>query len=100
MTLSQKKICQLCGREIPDYVPQSLHHLVPKSKGGKGGVTVLLHHICHKQIHAMINEKELASTYSNFEAIRKHPRIEKFVKWIRKRPPEFISRSFKLNKNK
>jgi hypothetical protein len=27
-------------------VAQSLHHLVLRAKGGKGGATVLLHHIC------------------------------------------------------
>lgn len=35
-------ICPLCLRPIPPDVPQSLHHLVPKLKGGKGGAVVLL----------------------------------------------------------
>ncbi len=39
-------ICPLCDRPIPGDVKQSLHHLIPKLKGGKGGPTVLLHHIC------------------------------------------------------
>jgi len=30
-------ICALCGRPIPPDVAQSLHHLIPKLKGGKGG---------------------------------------------------------------
>ena len=42
-------ICPLCERPIPEDVPQSLHHLIPRSKGGKGGETVLLHHQCHKK---------------------------------------------------
>jgi len=38
--------CPLCLRPIPPGAPQSLHHLVPKLRGGKGGPTVLLHQIC------------------------------------------------------
>jgi hypothetical protein len=34
--------CALCGRPVPPDVPQSLHHLIPKLKGGKGGPTVLM----------------------------------------------------------
>ena len=85
-------ICPLCERPIPEGVPQSLHHLIPKLKGGKGGPTVLIHHICHKEIHATLSEAELARVYSSVEALRRHPRLEKFFKWVGKRPPEFMSK--------
>lgn len=85
-------ICPLCGRPIPPEVAQSRHHLVPKLKGGKGGETVLLHHICHKEIHASLTEAELARSYATVEALRAHPRIERFICWVAKRPPEFLSR--------
>ena len=85
-------ICPLCLRPIPADVPQSLHHLIPKLKGGKGGPTVLLHHICHKEIHATLSEAELARVYNTPEALRGHPRLEKFAKWVAKRPPEFMSK--------
>jgi len=86
-------VCPLCERVIPPGVPQNLHHLIPKLKGGKGGPTVLLHVICHKEIHASLSEAELARDYSTIEALRAHPRINKFVKWVQKRPPEFNSRT-------
>ena len=86
-------ICPICGRAIPPGVPQSLHHLIPKLKGGKGGPTVLLHHICHKEIHATLSEAELARVYNTPEALLTHPRIAKFAAWVAKRPPDFISRS-------
>ena len=85
-------ICPLCLRPIPDRVPQSLHHLVPKLKGGARGPVVLMHHICHKEIHATLSEAELARGYATPEALRVHPRLARFAEWVAKRPPGFISR--------
>ncbi|MGZ2255859.1 HNH endonuclease [Roseobacter sp. A03A-229] len=85
-------ICPLCDRPIPRDVKQSLHHLIPKLKGGKGGPTVLLHHICHREIHATLTEAELARDYATVDALRAHPRLQKFIAWVRKRPPGFLSK--------
>lgn len=85
-------ICPLCDRPIPPDVPQSVHHLIPKLKGGKGGPTVLLHHICHKEIHATLSEAELARLYNSVEALKRHPRLEKFFRWVSKRPMDFMSK--------
>lgn len=85
-------ICALCDRPIPSGVPQSQHHLVPRLRGGKGGPTVLLHEICHREIHASLSETELARDFSTIEALRAHPRLARFITWVRKRPPEFRSR--------
>lgn len=84
--------CGLCGRPIPPGAPRSLHHLVPKLKGGRGGPTVLLHHLCHREIHATLTEGEIARGYATLEALRAHPRLARFVEWVRRRPPEFSSR--------
>ncbi|WP_317057038.1 HNH endonuclease [Roseovarius rhodophyticola] len=86
-------ICPLCRRPIPPEAKQSQHHLIPKLKGGKGGETVLLHQICHNEIHATLTEAELARDYATIEALRAHPRLEKFVAWIAKRPPGFHSKT-------
>ena len=85
-------LCPICLRPIPPDVPQSLHHLIPKLKGGKGGPTILIHHICHKEIHARFSEAELARQFNTPEAIRADPRMERYLAWIAKRPPGFLSR--------
>jgi hypothetical protein len=84
--------CPLCLRPIPPDAPQSLHHLIPKLKGGKGGPTVLMHHICHREVHAALTETELARHFNTPEALRSHPRLARFAEWVAKRPPEFTSK--------
>jgi len=87
--MAEDPICPLCRRPIPPGVAQSRHHLVPRLRGGKGGETVLLHAICHKEIHASLTETELARRYDSIEALRAHPRIARFVAWVARRPPGF-----------
>lgn len=84
----QDPICPLCLRPIPKN-RRSLHHLIPKLKGGKGGPTVLLHHLCHKEVHAALTEAELARSYNTVAALRAHPPLAKFLAWVAKRPPDF-----------
>ncbi len=86
-------ICPLCGRPIPPEARQSLHHLVPRLRGGKGGPTVRLHQICHNEIHATLTETELARDYATVEALRAHPRLARFIRWVGKRPAAFHARS-------
>ena len=85
--------CPLCLRPIPPDAKQSRHHLVPKLKGGKGGPTVLLHQICHNEIHSALTEAELARDFATVEALRAHPKLAAFFRWIAKKPPTFHSRT-------
>lgn len=85
-------ICPLCDRPIPPDVPQSVHHLIPKLKGGKGGEVVLMHHICHREVHATLSEAELARQFNTPEALRAHPRLAKFAAWVARRPPGFATK--------
>lgn len=88
----EPEVCPLCGREIPPAV-RDLHHLVPKLKGGK--VTQSLHRICHRQIHALFTESELAQHYSTIEALLAHPDMQTFVKWVKTKPNDFMDRTRK-----
>jgi len=92
--------CPLCERPIPSDVPQSVHHLIPKLKGGRAGPKVLLHHLCHKEIHATLTETELARDYHTIEALRSHPRLARFINWVAKRPPGFSSRAPSVRKKR
>jgi len=86
------RICPLCERPIPPHL-ESRHHLVPKLRGGKHGPIAVLHTICHSKIHSVLSETELARNYATVEKLRQHEEIARFVKWVRKRPPEFRSRN-------
>lgn len=86
------KICPLCGRPIPPDA-ESRHHLIPKLKGGKHGPIAILHIICHSKIHSVFSEAELARSYSTIEQLQEHEEIAKFIKWVKKRPPEYRSRN-------
>jgi hypothetical protein len=91
--MSDPPICPLCLRPIPPGARQSLHHLVPRLRGGKGGPVVRLHQICHNEIHATLTEAELARDYNTIAALRAHPRLGRFIAWVAKRPPEFHSKT-------
>jgi hypothetical protein len=85
-------VCPLCGREVP-VAQQDAHHLVPRSQGGRE--TVILHRICHRQIHALLSESELAREYATPQALLRHPQVEAFVQWVRRKPDDFFERSRK-----
>jgi len=84
------RACPLCGREIPPHL-ESKHHLTPKLKGGKHGPVAVLHTICHGKIHSVFSEAELARNYSTIEQLLEHEEITRFVRWVRKRPPDYRS---------
>jgi hypothetical protein len=78
-------ICPLCERKILQGYGND-HHLVPKLKGGRNGDTAYMHIICHSKLHSLYSEIELATHYYTIELLRQQPEIQKFVKWIKKRP--------------
>lgn len=84
--------CPLCERPIP-LAQRDAHHLVPRSHGGL--YTEYLHRICHRQIHALFTEAELARNYHTVEALLAHPEVQRFVRWVSVRPPGFSERTRK-----
>jgi len=84
--LAALAVCALCDRPIPPAL-RDAHHLIPKSRGGD--VTVYLHRACHKQIHALFTETELAKKYASPQALRDHPEMARFINWVKDKPCEF-----------
>lgn len=83
-------VCPLCDRPIPPE-QRDAHHLVPKSRGGVQ--TAWLHRICHRQIHALFTESELAHDLHHVDALRQHPEMMRFLAWVRRKPDDFFERT-------
>lgn len=86
-------VCPLCARPIPRGARASVHHLIPKLKGGRNGPVVRLHQICHTAIHATFSEAELARDYASIQALQAHPLMARFIQWVQRRPPTFHART-------
>jgi len=94
---SKDVICPLCERNIP-RLQRDAHHLIPKSH--KGTQTVVLHRICHRQIHALFTETELAREFNHLDALRRHEEMTRFINWVKDKPDDFFERSRKSQRLK
>jgi hypothetical protein len=90
--MNDAKRCELCHREIA-FLTQ--HHLIPrtthKRKKQRDGFTqeelnqvIEICAPCHKNIHAVLTEKELAEDFNTIEKLLSFPAIAKFTAWVRK----------------
>jgi 5-methylcytosine-specific restriction endonuclease McrA len=85
--------CQLCGRpeELTD------HHLIPRSQHSRlrrvrnefdveaaRHDTARLCSACHRTVHSLLTDRELAEDYHSLESLRSHPGIRRFVRWARR----------------
>ena len=85
-------VCPICDRPIPES-QKDAHHLIPKSKGGK--TSAYLHRICHRQIHALFSETELATQFNNATVLQEHPEMQRFIYWVKSKPNHFYEKSRK-----
>ncbi|HRV32241.1 MAG TPA: hypothetical protein P5241_01550 [Candidatus Paceibacterota bacterium] len=88
-----KNKCELCEREVLT----DEHHLIPKTnhnnkwflkhftKDEMNNKKINVCYDCHLAIHKFIpDEKELGKSYNTKELLLSHPKIYKFVEWIKK----------------
>lgn len=93
--------CALCRRAVPRL---TRHHLIPRTRHhnrrnkrdfARGDVhqrIAWLCPACHRQIHAVLSEKELERDYNTVDSLRAHPTIRRFADWLSQRPPDFRPR--------
>ena len=82
-------ICAVCESKIP-HRQRDAHLLIRKSKGERKNE--YLHRICHRQIHALFTETELARQFNSVDALLAHPDILLFVAWVKTKPDDFMER--------
>jgi len=87
--------CELCGRQIGELTK---HHLIPRTRHRNKRLrkrfsleemkarVAWLCDPCHKTVHAVFTEKELEAEFNTLEALRAHPDVREFIKWLRTHP--------------
>ena len=90
--------CPICDRDMWKGPSIDEHHLVPKCRGGRQ--TKLMHKICHRKIHSIWTEKELEKEYSDPQKIREHEEMQKFIKWVKKKEPDFYDKNERHNRKR
>ena len=80
-----KKLCPICET----FVGTSKHHIVPKSKKGKD--IVLICDSCHKQIHSIFTNDELAKQFFTIEKLKQNENVQKWIKWRKTHPSVLVN---------
>lgn len=91
-------LCPICSRKMIKGKSLDRHHFIPKLKKGKE--TTLLHLICHRKLHSIFTESEMAKYYNTPEKCKEHPEIIKFIKWVKNKDPEYVESHKESNKKK
>jgi hypothetical protein len=99
--------CQMCEREVDELTK---HHLIPrtrhKNKKNKRDFSreevhervIWICRPCHKNIHALITEKEMERTYNTLESLLSHMEVKRFVEWIKDKPHNISLRTKKAKR--
>ena len=93
----QSAACELCLRESERY---TMHHLIPRAKGGRFGPKARLCPTCHRQLHALFSEATLAKELHTIDLIRANPQISEYLRWARRQkgPTSFRVRRAKARR--
>lgn len=90
--------CALCGRVVPGRL-LTLHHTLPRQRGGKAEHRVPMCRPCHKQVHAIFTNKQLERELDSVEKLQVAPELQEFLAWIRKQKPDRVFRTVQSKKH-
>lgn len=90
--------CPICQRILILGSTIDEHHLMPKMYGGEE--TIVIHKVCHQKIHSLFTEKELKDKYFTVKLLLENEDIRNFVKWVRKKPNNFITKNISANRKR
>jgi septin family protein len=89
--IEDKMKCELCERENL----LTFHHLITvclhtnkwfkknyTREELKKGINICKED-CHKEIHKLITEKEMGRSFNTLEKLKRHPKIKKYIKWVK-----------------
>jgi hypothetical protein len=80
--------CELCEREVEHL---TAHHLIPKQQTKRKKLTpsstINICSTCHKQIHALFDNKHLAKELNTLSKLKNDPQMHKFLSWVRRQNP-------------
>lgn len=82
--------CPVCGRMMLAGDSVDRHHWRPKSQGGT--ISEYLHRTCHRKLHSLFSDRDLAREFATPEKVRQHPDMQAFIRWVRHQPPERVVR--------
>jgi hypothetical protein len=82
--------CPVCGRIMLAGDSVDRHHWRPKSQGGI--ISEYLHRTCHRKLHSLFSDRELARQFATPDQVRRHPDMQAFIRWVRSQPPERVMR--------
>lgn len=77
-------LCELCHREVDKL---TIHHLIPKQKKGHHGPKINICSACHRQIHVLYDNTQLAQKLNSLEKLQNEPQMQKFITWVSKQDP-------------
>lgn len=86
--MNEELFCPLCKREVTSLTD---HHIVPKSRGGTQLVGICKD--CHRQIHALFDNKTLEQELNSVESLLANDQFAKYVKWVGKRPDGVVHKA-------
>ena len=85
---AESAVCPICDRALVPGPSVDRHHWRPASHGGRD--SSLIHVVCHRMIHRLFSEADLAAGYDSAAALREHPDMRRFRQWIGRQPDTYV----------